>query len=688
MSALSKNQLHLSQLRKEQLQAFSSYYLDDSPLLTDEQYDDLCCQLLASEVPNSQSREWFSENVWVVSNRNTPFTSGLHQIPMLSLTNLYNLEELKAWYLGLQKLLPQASLSYLCQLKLDGVAVSLRYQKGVLTQALTRGDGQQGEDITRNIKTVSDVPYRLKQPVDIEVRGEICYPFKAFAKENSLRESQGQELMKNPRNAVAGLMLTLDSTIASHHNLKMCVFELITKTDVPSSNQHSDDLSALQWLKELGLPIKEDIRETNSISVLEDFYNYCLTSRHNLELPIDGVVVKLNSLQQRDQVGSTLKSPRWAVALKFPAEKACTILKGVELNVGRTGRINPTAILKPVQLDGTTVARATLHNFDQIERLQLCIGVQVQVEKGGDIIPKVVGLAPTKIAASSNAPAETNIPPPDYCPSCHTPLKRHTGEVDYYCLNPLCPQQYAERLLHFVSRPAMNIEELGPAIINQLLNKQWVSAWADIYDPTCLNQDKLASLENMGEKSAQLVMENIECSKSVPLHRFLHAVGIRYVGARTSQILAEVFGSLEAVQDASLEQLLDIPAIGEVMAESIRAFFCNSSQLDLIARARSFGLNPQPISLLKTTALSGKRIVITGTLSISRDEWKQKLLQCGVIVSSKVSRNTDCLLVGDNPGSKKEQAKKLDIPIYNEYQIIDLLNSPGETNSIPTENRS
>ena len=651
----------ISELRERRLQACAAYYLHQPLLMADTDYDRLCAELEALEEAHPKWRGWFSQSVYVETAHTTPFASASHGAPMLSLTNLYSSQDLEKWCASLERLLPGAKLEYLVQPKLDGVAVALRYREGVLTQALTRGDGQQGEDITRNIKTVKNLPHRLPQAVDIEVRGEICYAKDAFAAENLRRE----ETMKTPRNAAAGLLLTLDSTAASNHDLQMYLYEAVT----PPHEVTTGD-AALQWLEGLGLPLVEHSHVTDSLEKLQELYQHWQSYRHQLNVSIDGVVLKLNSLTQRTQAGATLKSPRWAAALKFPAEQAVTTINGVELSVGRTGRINPTALLEPVLLGGTTLRKATLHNFDQIERLGLRIGAAVLVEKGGEIIPKVVSLASPPDDASTQP-----ISPPAFCPSCQAPLKRQASEADYYCRNPLCPQQYAEHLEHFVSRAAMNIETIGSKLIAQLLEEQLVRSWVDLYDPSRINMETLASLERMGEKSAAQVMKNIEQSKQPLLHRFLFALGIRHVGARMAQLLAERFGSLASIQNASWESLLDIPSIGSEVAQSTHQFFQDPVQLQLLQQGQQFGIRPQSPPPIQTTPLSGKRVVISGTFSISRDEWKQRLMQGGAIVSGSVSKKTDCLLVGEHPGSKLEQARKWDIPIYNEAQLQQLLES-------------
>ena len=648
--------------RLEARQHLVNYLVSSKPSCSDEAYDALISKVLEFEAGNPALRGWDSPTTRVIAPAQDAFPARQHASPMLSLANAYSEEELDEWEASLKRLLPEAAPSYVAELKIDGLAIAVHYQRGVLAHAVTRGDGAVGEDVTRNVKTIRGLPHTLPEPVTLEARGEVYYTLSSFARLNRERERQGEPEFKNPRNAAAGTLRMLDSTEVGQRALSLAVYGLASPS--PRSS-HSESMA---WLKELGLPVAEHTSRFRSLAELKRYYGQWKTRRAELDFQIDGIVVKVDELALREQAGSTSKSPRWAVALKFSAERASTILKEVEIGVGRTGMLTPVALLEPVQLAGTTVSRATLHNYDQIARLDLKLGDVVYLEKGGDIIPKVVGV---ELEARKTG-TRTDIAPPETCPSCERPLTRLEGEVDYHCVNPHCPAQRAERIRHYVSRRAMDIESLGPALIEQLLGEGMIETFADLYR---LNEQQLAGLERMAEKSARNVIEAIEASKTRPLDKFIHGLGIRYVGERAARVLALQFGGLDQLRQASVEDLEKVNEIGAVTAQSLHSFFHDDAQWALIEQARAAGVNPQPLDLGgdAPAALAGKTVVITGTLSLPRGRWKFLLEQAGATVTGSVSKKTDYLLAGDNPGSKLDAAQRLGVAVISEDEMTRLL---------------
>jgi DNA ligase (NAD+) len=628
----------------------------------DEVYDALLAEVRGFEATNPHLRDWDSPTTRVVPATQHPFPERRHATPMLSLANAYSLEELDEWGSGLERLLPEAKPSYSAELKIDGLAISLLYENGLLAAAVTRGDGTTGEDVTRNVKTVRALPLRLPERLTLEVRGEVYYTLSNFEKLNREREAAGEPAFKNPRNAAAGTLRMLDTAQVGQRALHIAVYGLASRSP------HATHSETMTWLRKLGFPTGEHARRFDTLLGVQEFYEEWKERRAELDYQIDGVVVKVDELALREPLGSTSKSPRWAVALKFLAEQAETRLRDVEVGVGRTGVLTPIALLEPVQVAGTTVSRATLHNYDQIGRLDLKLGDRVYIEKGGDIIPKVVGV---NLVARREGEREA-IEPPKECPSCHAPVGRPEGEVDYYCVNPLCPDQRAERIRHFVSRGAMDIESLGPALIDQLLRNNLIESYADLYG---LEGGRLAGLERMAEKSAGNVVRAIEISKTRPLERFIHALGVRHVGERAARVLARHFRSLERLRGASVEELQDINEIGPIMAQSVRTFFSDPAQAALIDKALAAGVRPVALEGGAESAgpLAGKTVVITGTLTVPRGRWKNRLEQAGATVTGSVSKKTDYVLAGENPGSKLEAAQRLEVAVMGEEEMTLLL---------------
>ncbi len=654
------DKLPRSRLRARRL--LVEYLMSERAPEPDAAYDAIVAAVRALEAEHPQLRDWDSPTTRVIPLAQDSFPSRPHATPMLSLANAYSRQELEEWEAGLKKLLPEEKLSYTCELKIDGLAISLVYAGGGLVSAVTRGDGIFGDEVTRNAKTIGNLPHRLPEALDLELRGEIYYPLENFAKLNREREAAGEEPFKNPRNAAAGTLRMMDTAVVGQRALRVTVHGLASLSPRPTHGE------TLAWLAGLGLPVSENLGRFDSIADVWEYYEAWEQRRRELDYQIDGVVVKLDALAPREHAGSTSKSPRWAVALKFGADQAETRLRELEIGVGRTGVLTPVALLEPVQLAGTTVSRATLHNYDQIVRLDLKLGDFVFLEKGGDIIPKVVGVN----TARRGEGERSEIQPPEHCPSCGSEVAHPEGEVDHYCVNPLCPAQSAERIRHFVSRRAMDIESLGPALIDQLQRRKLIESYADLF---LLRAEPLEGLERMAEKSAANVIQAIEASKNRPLHRFLHALGIRHVGERAARVLARHFGTLERLRQAPREELEDINEIGPVMAESLRSFFSDPAQSRLMDRAVAAGVNPAALEHGESgpAPLSGKTVVITGTLTQPRGRWKNRLEQAGATVTGSVSKKTDFVLAGENPGSKLEAAARLDVRVVGEDEMAQLL---------------
>ena len=666
MPSASATQARINQLSAMIHQYNYSYYCakntdDKGKKCTDETYDELVLELKSLENQYYEFKIQDSPNLQIKGEPHSGFPNRKHTVPMLSLGNVYSLDELKSWGTGVKKLLGGQSPEYVCELKIDGVAVSAIYRNGILNAGVTRGDGNEGEEITPNIKTITCLPLRLKDERDLEVRGEVYLPRQKFAALNRKRLISGDPLFKNPRNAAAGSLRLLDSTETSRRHLAVFIYTIAE--GIP----HETHSGNLDFLTQQDFPVNP---ETKTVTSIEELLEYCrYWEEHKDELPydIDGIVLKVNSLKQQRQLGFTAKSPRWATAFKFTALQAATVLRSIEIGVGRTGVLTPVAILDPVELNGTTVSRATLHNYDQVERFNLHLGDHVILEKGGEIIPKIVA-----VDATLRSTGTQKIEPPLACPVCGTLALRPEGEVEWRCPNQECPAQQKEKILHFVSRRAMDIDTIGPALIEQLLTKKLLKSAADLY---LLRHEDLSGLERMGEKSAQNVISSIVKSKQCELGQFVHALGIANVGEKTARILALHFGRLEKLMSSSSEDLEKIEEIGPVIAESIFDFFQQAEQRQNIADFLERGVVPAEEKILEISdsPFSGKIVVLTGTLSEPRDVWKKRLIQAGANVTSSVSKNTDFVLAGENAGSKLEKAEKFNIYVINETTALNLL---------------
>lgn len=643
------------------------YYVLDKPSVPDSEYDKRMQELIALETEFPQLKTPNSPTQRIGGEVLEGFQKVRHRIPMLSLANAFNEADLRDFDRRVRQTV--GDTAYVCELKIDGLAVSLRYENGVFVQGSTRGDGTVGEDITVNLRTVRSIPLQLTEKVTIEVRGEVFMPKKSFAKLNKEREENGEILFANPRNAAAGSLRQLDPKIAASRNLDVFLYA-IGENHLELIERHSEGLN---YLDRLGLKTNQERRLCSTIDDVLEYIKEWQEKRPDLPYEIDGIVVKVDRYDQQEKLGTTVKSPRWAIAYKFPAEEVMTKLIGIDLSVGRTGVVTPTGILEPVRVAGTTVQRASLHNEDLIKEKDIRIGDYVIVKKAGDIIPEVVRSVPEKRTGKENPFAM-----PTHCPACGSELVRLEGEVALRCINPKCPAQIREGLIHFVSRNAMNIDGLGEKIITQLFQENLVADVADIYK---LTKDQLIQLERMGEKSVQNLLTAIEASKENSLERLLFGLGIRHVGAKAAKILAQTYEHIDRLMEAKEEELQAITDIGEKMANSIVTYFQAPEVKELIDELKSLGVNvtykgerPQNIADIESP-VAGKTIVLTGKLTnLSRNEAKEKLEQLGATVTGSVSKKTDIVIAGADAGSKLEKAQSLDIEIWSEEQFLEILN--------------
>ncbi|MDZ5474610.1 NAD-dependent DNA ligase LigA [Bacillus sp. 31A1R] len=643
------------------------YHVLDKPSVPDAEYDRVLHELieLEQQFPELKSPDSPSERVG--GEVLDMFSKVQHQTPMLSLGNAFNEEDLKDFDRRIRQAVGD-NFSFVCELKIDGLAVSLKYEDGLFVQGATRGDGQTGEDITANLKTIRSIPLRLNENVSIEVRGEAFMPRKSFNALNKLREEKEEELFANPRNAAAGSLRQLDPRIAASRNLDIFLYNIadVGETGVVS---HSEGLDLLE---KLGFKANRERRRCANIEEVIEFINYWTEKRPELPYDIDGIVIKVDSLDQQQELGTTAKSPRWAVAYKFPAEEVVTKLKDIELSVGRTGVITPTAILEPVKVAGTTVQRASLHNEDLIREKDIKIGDQVVVKKAGDIIPEVVN-----VLAEQRTGEEVEFKMPTHCPECESELVRFEGEVALRCINPKCPAQIREGLIHFVSRNAMNIDGLGERVVSQLFAEQLIKNVADIYK---LTFEQLINLERMGEKSVTNLLKAIETSKENSLEKLLFGLGIRHVGAKAAKTLAQQFETMDRLASASQEELTAINEIGEKMADSIVTYFEMEEVTELIKELKEAGVNmdykgPKLVTAEQSDSIfAGKTIVLTGKLEVlSRNEAKEKIEALGGNVAGSVSKKTDLVIAGEDAGSKLTKAQDLGIEVWNEERLLEEL---------------
>ncbi|NNU90848.1 NAD-dependent DNA ligase LigA [Anoxybacillus sp. CHMUD] len=651
----------IAELREQIEKHNYAYYVLDQPSISDAEYDELMRKLMELEEQYPQYKTPDSPSQRVGGAPLEAFQKVTHRVPMLSLSNAFNEGDLRDFDRRVRQ--EVGDVRYVCELKIDGLAVSLRYEDGYFVQGATRGDGTTGEDITENLKTIRSLPLRLRKQVTIEVRGEAYMPRKSFEKLNEKRKMNGEELFANPRNAAAGSLRQLDPKVAASRQLDIFAYHVVNAEELGILS-HS---AALNYLDELGFKTNPARQVCETIDDVLSYIEQWHGRRASLPYDIDGIVIKVDAFAQQKQLGATAKSPRWAIAYKFPAEEVVTQLVDIELSVGRTGVVTPTAILQPVRVAGTIVQRASLHNEDYIREKDIRLGDYVVIKKAGDIIPEVVRSLPERRTGK-----EEPFDMPTHCPACASELVRLDDEVALRCVNPQCPAQIREGLIHFVSRQAMNIDGLGEKVIAQLFEHGLVRSVADLYT---LTKDELVALERMGEKSATNLLQAIETSKQNSLERLLFGLGIRHVGAKAAKTLAEHFETMERLQQATKEGLTAIHEIGEKMADSIVTYFSKEEVKQLLERLRAYGVNmtykgaKQTVDISSTFA--GKTFVLTGTLqSMSRSEAKEAIEALGGKVTGSVSKKTDVVVVGEDAGSKLEKAKQLGITIWDEARFL------------------
>ncbi len=647
------------------------YYVLDDPEISDAEFDVLMNELKRLESENPGLITPDSPTQRVGGKPREGFIKAPHSSPMLSLDNTYNVEELRNWERRVHELTGRKDVEYVCELKLDGMSLALHYEDGKLARGITRGDGSIGEDVTLNVRTVRSIPLsipkgKLKKagiPATFEVRGEMLMPLAAFKKMNDEREEKGLSVFANPRNATAGTVRQLEPSITAQRRLDYFAYMLL-ENGATYFDRHWETLNALEAA---GFKVNTSRKLTHTFDEVWKFIEKEETRREELPYEIDGIVVKVDRTALQQELGYTGKAPRWAIAYKYAARSGVTQIEDILVQVGRTGKLTPVAALKPVPIGGTTVSRATLHNMDEIERLGVKIGDWVEVERGGDVIPKV-----TRVIEDKNHPrGHKSFHMPEKCPVCGTKVVRTEGEVDYRCVNANCPAKLRETILHFASRGVMNIEGMGDALVNQLTDRGLVKNVADIYK---LTKADLLSLERMGDKSAQNVLDEIEASKKLPLERVIYGLGIRFVGERTAQFLAENFGSMDALMSATEEDLQQVNEVGPRIAESILEFFHEASNRKLIERLRDAGLTFTGKKKERGTKLAGKTFVLTGTLArYSRDEAKKMIEDAGGRVSGSVSKKTDYVVAGSDAGSKLDKAKELKVPVIDEKEMEELV---------------
>lgn len=653
---------------KEQLNRWShEYYVEDKPTATDAEYDKAYHELVALEVEHPEFVTADSPTQRVGGEVLDQFQKVTHTNPMLSLSNAFSKEDLEEFDARLRKLTNRA-IEYVCELKIDGLSIALTYQNGQLVLGATRGDGTTGEDVTGNVRTIKSVPLSLKEPWNIEVRGECYMPKKSFVALNESREEEGLEVFANPRNAAAGSLRQLDPKIAAKRNLSVFLYSSPSVEELNVSTQEE----LLEKMAEIGFVTNSERLKCQTIDEVWNYIETIASKRPDLPYEIDGMVIKVNDFATQEEIGFTVKAPRWAIAYKFPAEEAQTVVRDIEWTVGRTGVVTPTAVMDPVQLAGTTVRRASLHNIDLIKERDIRLEDTVVIHKAGDIIPEVTRVILEKRPETSQ-PYEF----PTTCPVCHEKLEHLEEEVAIRCLNPKCPAQLTEGLSHFVSRNAMNMSGIGPRVIKQLFEEGLVMDVADLYK---LTLDQLLALDKVQQKSAENILEAIEKSKENSLERLLTGLGIRHVGTKAAKELAQHFKTMTALQEASIEQLLEIDGLGDIIAYSVKTYFEQPSVQELIQELQDSGVNMTYLGVTKDDSaasghvLSGKTVVLTGTLEqLTRQDAKEKLESLGAKVTGSVSKKTDVVIAGHSAGSKLTKANDLGIEVWSEQQFLDSL---------------
>ncbi len=663
----------INRLRDKIDRANYLYYVKDQPEISDAQYDEMMRRLTALEEEHPETVTPDSPTQRVGAQVQSEFETHSHAEPMLSLANATNRDELVAFDARAKRYLEMPEdqkIAYVCELKFDGLAVSASYRGGTLETAATRGDGQTGENITANIRTIKSVPLRLRGnglPDFVEVRGEVILTHEEFARINDERTEKGEQTFANPRNAAAGSVRQLDTKITASRNLRMFAYGTGACEGVDFGMHHE----IMEALERWGFLVNPDKRVCADIFEAADFIDEWLEKKENLDYDIDGVVVKVDDRDLQRRLGSVSRSPRWAIAYKYPAHQVTTTVEDIRVQVGRTGALTPVADLAPVQVGGVTVTHATLHNEDEVKRKDVRIGDTVVIQRAGDVIPEVVEV---KLAERDGSEKEFEMP--QACPACGGEVERAGDEAVTRCVNISCPAQLRERIIHFAAREAMDIDGVGPAIIDQLLENRLIEDPADLY---YLQKDQLLSLERMAEKSADNVIAAIEESKSRSLGKLLFALGIRHVGERTAEALAQSYGNIDAVGDASAEELAQIPDIGPVVAESIAHFFGEDKNRAVLEKLRQVGIDPKESGRKETREFSGKTIVFTGSLEkFTRDQAENTVYRLGATPTSSVSKKTDLVVAGPGAGSKLEKAKKFGVSVIDEDAFLKMVEDAGE----------
>ena len=649
------------------------YYVLDAPEISDADFDKLMNELKRLEAEHPELITPDSPTQRVGGKPREGFVKAKHSSPMLSLDNAYSEEELRDWERRVHELTGRTDLDYMCELKLDGMSLALVYSDGRLERGITRGDGSVGEDVTLNVRTVRSIPLSISKDklkkagisADFEVRGEMLMPLAAFRKLNEEREKQGLAVFANPRNFTAGTVRQLEPSITAQRRMDFFAYFLLKD----GQNYFDRQSKAMDAMELAGFKVNPNRKLAKNLEEVWKFIQSWEAKRESLPYEIDGIVIKVDRTAWQRELGFTGKAPRWAIAYKYAARGAVTQIEDIVPSVGRTGKLTPVAWLKPVPIGGTTVSRATLHNMDEIERLGVKIGDWVEVERGGDVIPKVVKVIEDKDHPRGHRKFEM----PEHCPVCGGNVVRTPGEADHRCVNANCPAKLQGTILHFASRHVMNIDGLGEALVNQLTERGLVKNVADLYKLK-LKRDDLLQLERMGEKSAENVLAEIEASKNLPLERIIYGLGIRFVGERTAQFLAEHFGSLDAIMNASAEELEEVNEVGPRIAESIVEFFADEHNRKLVGDLRKAGLTFSGQKKEKGTKLAGKTFVLTGTLARhTRDEAKKMIEDAGGRVSGSVSKKTDYVVAGSDAGSKLDKARELGVSVIGEEELEGLV---------------
>ena len=666
----------IDELRDELRHHEYQYHVLDAPEISDAEYDSRMRELRMLETRHPELVMPDSPSQRVGGKPKEGFTKLDHSRPMLSLDNVNSEQELGDWERRVRTAVGSAEVSFVCELKMDGVSLALQYEPGTagtarLQTALTRGDGVTGEDVTSNVRTIRSVPLSVSKerlqraglPQSFEVRGEVILPDEAFLKMNREREEQGLAPAVNPRNAAAGTIRTLEPSIVAQRRLDFYAYFALEKGESAFAKQWT----ALEALRSAGFRVNPHGKVLRTMDELLSFVAWADGQRHALGYEIDGVVIKVNETALQRRLGYTGRAPRWAVAYKFAARSGITKIEDIAIQVGRTGKLTPVAVLHPVFIGGTTVSRATLHNADEIERLGVKIGDYVTVERGGDVIPKIVGV----VDDAQHPRGDKVFVFPAACPVCGSEVVRDEGEADYRCVNVDCPARLKESILHFASRKVMNIEGLGDALVTQLLERQLLTSVAGIYS---LDEERLLQLERIGKKSAQSLLAEIANSKKAPLNRVLFALGIRFVGERTAQLLAEAFGSMDALMTASVEELERVDEVGPRVAQAIHEFFAEEKNRKLVEKLREAGLTFTAEKKRKSSQLEGLTFVLTGTMAeLTREEAKARIEAAGGRVSGSVSKKTSYVVAGEDAGSKLDKARELKVPVIEQVQLLEML---------------